>query len=250
MSAYSSSITTFSPSGALFQIDYASEAVKRGTSAVAVKGKDCAVLACEKRSQLKLQDPRITPSKICEIDDNVVLAFAGLNADARVLVDKARVEAQSHKLNMEDAVSVKYLTKYVAGIQQRYTQTGGVRPFGLSTLIIGFDPKDDQPHLYQTEPSGVYTEWKANAIGRSSKTLRELLEKKYEADMDRDQTIRLAVKCLLEVVQTGTQNIELAIMHPGKKVEYLEEESLKKFVDEIEAEKAAEEAEKKRKSGE
>ena len=130
-----------------------------GTCAVGVKGADIVVLGCEKRSAMKLQDTRITPSKICLLDSHVALAFAGLNADARILVDKARVEAQSHRLTVEDPVTIEYITKYVAGVQQRYTQSGGVRPFGISTLVVGFDPKDKVPKLYQTEPSGIYSAW-------------------------------------------------------------------------------------------
>lgn len=117
------------------------------------------VLGCEKRSAMKLQDTRITPSKLCLIDTHVCLAFAGLNADARILVDKARLEAQSHRLTVEDPVTIEYITKYVAGVQQRYTQSGGVRPFGISTLIVGFDRGDKTPRLYQTEPSGIYSAW-------------------------------------------------------------------------------------------
>lgn len=101
---------------------------------------------------MKLQDTRITPSKLCLVDTHVCLAFAGLNADARILVDKARLEAQSHRLTVEDPVTIEYITKYVAGVQQRYTQSGGVRPFGISTLIVGFDKGDKTPRLYQTEP--------------------------------------------------------------------------------------------------
>ena len=168
---------------------------------------------------MKLQDTRITPSKIGLIDNHVCVAFAGLNADARILVDKARVEAQSHRLTVEDPVSIEYISKYIAGIQQRYTQSGGVRPFGISTLVIGFDPNDTTPRLYQTEPSGIYSAWKANAIGRSSKTVREFLERNYEENMDREETIKLTVKSLLEVVQTGAKNIEIAIMGVGKKME-------------------------------
>lgn len=130
-----------------------------GTCAVGVKGADIVVLGCEKRSAMKLQDTRITPSKICLVDTHVALAFAGLNADARILVDKARLEAQSHRLTVEDPVSIEYITKYVAGVQQRYTQSGGVRPFGISTLMVGFDPNDKTPRLYQTEPSGIYSAW-------------------------------------------------------------------------------------------
>ena len=124
-----------------------------------MKGKDIVVLGCEKRSAMKLQDTRITPSKIGLIDTHVALAFAGLNADARILIDKARLEAQSHRLTVEDPVAIEYITKYVAGVQQRYTQSGGVRPFGISTLIVGFDKGSNTPRLYQTEPSGIYSAW-------------------------------------------------------------------------------------------
>ena len=108
---------------------------------------------------MKLQDTRITPSKISNVDTHVCLAFAGLNADARILVDKARLEAQSHRLTVEDPVSIEYITKYIAGVQQRYTQSGGVRPFGISTLVVGFDPQSEEARLYQTEPSGIYSAW-------------------------------------------------------------------------------------------
>lgn len=85
---------------------------------------------------------------------------AGLTADGRILIDKARVECQSHRLTVEDPVTVEYITKHIAGVQQRYTQSGGVRPFGISTLIVGFDPNDTKPHLFMTEPSGIYSAWK------------------------------------------------------------------------------------------
>jgi 20S proteasome subunit alpha 4 len=225
---------------------------------------------------MKLQDTRITPSKICEIDSHVCLAFAGLNADARILVDKARIEAQSHRLTVEDPVTIEYITKYVASVQQRYTQSGGVRPFGISNLVVGFDVdsvgiggelggvgttgttsgtgkstattvggRAVVPRLYMTEPSGIYSAWKANAIGRSSKTVREFLERNYKEDMNRDATVRLAIKSLLEVVQTGAKNIEIALVAPGKPVEMLAIEEIETFVKGIEQEKQEEAAKKK-----
>ncbi|KAF1822558.1 N-terminal nucleophile aminohydrolase [Dissoconium aciculare CBS 342.82] len=253
-SGYDRALSVFSPDGHVFQVEYALEAVKRGTCAVAVKGsakgEQCVVLGCEKRSALKLQDTRITPSKISMLDTHVCLAFAGLNADARILVDKARLEAQSHRLTVEDPVSVEYITKYVAGVQQRYTQSGGVRPFGISTLIVGFDPGSNEARLYQTEPSGIYSAWKANAIGRSSKTVREFLERNHKDDMKRDETIELTIKSLLEVVQTGAKNIEIAIMAPGKTVEMLPSEEIEKIVEKINKDKdAAAEANASRRGG-
>ncbi|KAI5780783.1 proteasome component PRE6 [Geopyxis carbonaria] len=247
--SYDRALSVFSPDGHVFQVEYALEAVKRGTCAVGVKGKDIVVLGCEKRSAMKLQDTRITPSKIGLIDNHVCLAFAGLNADARILVDKARLEAQSHRLTVEDPVSIEYITKYVAGVQQRYTQSGGVRPFGISTLLIGFDPNDITPRLYQTEPSGIYSAWKANAIGRSSKTVREFLERHYKEDMDREETIKLTVKSLLEVVQTGAKNIEIAIMTADRAMEMMPNEEIEGYVKGIEQEKQEEAARKKNRGG-
>lgn len=246
MSGYDRALSVFSPDGHVFQVEYALEAVKRGTCAVGVKGADCVVLGCERRSALKLHDPRTTPSKLCPIDDHITLCFAGLNADARVLVQRAQVEAQSHRLSLADAPSVEYITKYVAGLQQRYTQSGGVRPFGISTLIVGFDPQSAKPQLFHTEPSGIFSAWKANAIGRSSKTVRELLDKQWEEGMSEERAVELAVKSLLEVVQTGNRNIEVAVLRAGSGMVTLDDDRLDAIVHRIEEEKAKEAEEKQR----
>ncbi|TPX33340.1 hypothetical protein SmJEL517_g03756 [Synchytrium microbalum] len=243
MSGYDRALTVFSPDGQLFQVEYALEAVRKGTCAVGIRGKDVVVLGAEKKSVLKLQDPR-TIRKIAMLDDHICMAFAGLTADGRVLINKARMECQSHRLTVEDPVSVEYITKYIGGVQQKYTQSGGVRPFGISTLIIGFDV-DKIPKLYQTDPSGIYSAWKANAIGRSSKTVREFLEKNYKDDMSRDEAIKLAVKSLLEVVQTGAKNIEIAVMGSDAVLKNLDLDEVEAICAIIEKEKEAEAAKKK-----
>lgn len=115
-------------------------------------------------------------------------------------------------------------------------------------MIAGFDTNDTVPKLYQTEPSGVFNAWKAHAIGRSAKTVKEFLEKHYKDDANDEDTIKLTVKSLLEVVQTGAKNIELSVMKPGGVIEKLTIDEIKKYVDEIEAEKEAEAEKKKPKS--
>jgi len=212
MDRYDRAITIFSPDGHLFQVEYAQEAVKKGSTAVGVRGQNCIVIAVEKKSVPQLQEDR-TLRKICQLDDHIVMTFAGLNADARQLINLARVECQSYKLTMEDPVAVKYITNHIAKIKQKYTQSNGRRPFGISAIIGGFDV-DGSPHLFQTEPSGTNYEYKANAIGRNAKTVREYLEKHWNAEAvaDVDLTLKLAVRALCEAVQTGAQNIEVACM--------------------------------------
>ncbi|GMI29992.1 hypothetical protein TeGR_g12341, partial [Tetraparma gracilis] len=202
----------FSPDGHLFQVEYAMEAVKRGSSVVGVVGPSSVILAVEKRAIAKLQDPR-TIRKILPLDSHVTLAFAGLTADARVLVQKARGEAQSYRLTCEDAPSVEYLARYVARTQQRYTQRGGVRPFGISTMMAGYVA--GSPRLMLTDPAGTYSSWRANAIGgKNDKSMREFLEKEWKEGMDEAECKKLAIRALLEVVDSGAKNMEICVVRP------------------------------------
>lgn len=247
--SYDRAITVFSPDGHLFQVEYAMEAVKRGSTAIGIKGGDCVVLAVERRALAKLQDPR-TIRKIVPLDTNVTLAFSGLTADARVLIQKARLEAQSYRLTCEDDPTVEYLARHIARTQQKYTQRGGVRPFGISSLIAGFDldnsdgsdGSDDgdntekKPVLYQTDPAGTHSRWNAQVIGgKNAKSLREFLEKNYTNDMTQDAAVKLGIQALLEVVDSGAKNMEICVVRQEGKV-VLPEEEVEKVVKAIEAE--------------
>lgn len=209
------------------------------------------VLAVEKKSTAKLQDAR-TVRKTARIDDQICLAFAGLTADARVLINKARRECQNYRLMVEDAPSVDYISRFIATTQQRYTQSGGVRPFGISTLIIGFD-SDGTARLFQTDPSGLFSEWKANAIGRNSKAVLEFMEKKYKdcvtdapKESANDETIKLAIKAILEVVESSHKNIEVTLMYRDSGIKILAESEVEALVAAVEKEKS--EAEDKKNS--
>jgi len=235
--SYDRAITVFSPDGHLFQVEYAIEAVRQGTTAVAVRAQDVVILAVEKKSAAKLQEAR-TVRKIVKVDSHLALAFAGLTADARVLVNKARIESQSYRLTVEDACSVEYMARHIAKIQQKYTQRGGRRPFGISIVLAGHD-RDGSPHLYQTDPSGTYNEWAANAIGRNAKNVIEYLEKHFDVEKSLTETeaLHLIISALLEVVESGGKNIEVGIVRKGLGLVMLEQEKVDQLSQQISQEK-------------
>ncbi|KAL4682513.1 hypothetical protein H8959_002068 [Pygathrix nigripes] len=256
-SRYDRAITVFSPDGHLFQVEYAQEAVKKGSTAVYL------IISHQLDSKISEDLDSIIPFSISTTQYTVqglgrqtkILSFPlkqeerkrsnRLTADARVVINRARVECQSHKLTVEDPVTVEYITRFIATLKQKYTQSNGRRPFGISALIVGFDD-DGIPRLYQTDPSGTYHAWKANAIGRSAKTVREFLEKNYTEDAiaSDNEAIKLAIKALLEVVQSGGKNIELAIIRRNQPLKMFSAKEVELYVTEIEREK--EEAEKKK----
>uniref|UniRef100_A0AC35FMC5 Proteasome subunit alpha type n=1 Tax=Panagrolaimus sp. PS1159 TaxID=55785 RepID=A0AC35FMC5_9BILA len=209
----------------LFQVEYAQETVKKGSSVIAIRGKDC------------------VNRKIFNIDEHVMLGFAGLTADARVLIDAARVEYQNHRLNLEDPVTVGYIARFIANIKQRYTQSPGRRPFGLSLLIDGFD-YDGTPRLFKTKPSGAYYEYLASSTGRREKPIREYLEEHYKDDniKDEDSILKLDFRSLSQVVQSGAQNIEISVMKIGK-TRKLGDEEVEALLKVVEDERVAAEAE-------
>jgi 20S proteasome subunit alpha 4 len=143
----------------------------------------------------------------------------------------------SYRLNVEDPVSVEYIARYIAGLQQRYTHRGGVRPFGISTLVVGFDNGGSgEPRLYQTDPAGTYSAWKANATGKNAKTVREFLEQNYDENESADDMIKLTARALLEVVESGSKNMEIAVLRANTPLRLLPADEIDALVATIEAE--------------
>jgi len=139
---------------------------------------------------------------------------------------------------MEDAPTVDWMARHLAATQQQYTQQAGVRPFGIATLLAGVDSSESaQPKLYQTDPAGTHSRWKAQVIGgRNAKSLREFLEKQYTADLDEAAAVKLAVTALLEVVDSGAKTMEICVVRSGGVKEMLSEANIEAVVSGIEAE--------------
>jgi len=192
---YDRNITMFSPEGRLYQVEYATEAVRHGPLAVGVKATDGVVIAGEKRSPHALVDLD-TLKKILLIDDHVGTAIAGLHADARRLIDYARVRAQINRLSYDEPVSIQSLVVEICDIKQSYTQGAGARPFGVSLLVGGVD--DGGPQLYTTDPSGSFWGWKAAAIGKESDLVRDFFKDQYRSDIDLAGALKLAVQGLMK----------------------------------------------------
>jgi proteasome alpha subunit len=230
---YDRAITVFSPDGKLFQVQYAQEAVKRGLTAVGIKIKEGVVLAAEKRFPTKLVE-EISIEKIFQVDEHIGAAASGLIADARVLIDHARIEAQINRLRYDEPINVRTLAKRIGDIKQLYTQHGGVRPFGVRLLIAGVG--GDGPHLFETDPSGVVAAYRAHAIGGGEPTVREIIERKYNAEMSLNDAILLALEALRAVIEgeLRADKVEMAVIPTKtKKFKKLAPDEVTKYIKQL-----------------
>jgi len=230
--AYDRAITVFSPDGRLFQVEYAREAVKRGTTAVGVKFKDGVVLAIDKRIASKLVDAA-SIEKIFQIDEHIGCATSGLVADARVLVDRARIEAQINRLYYDEKISVESLVKRICDFKQTYTQYGGVRPFGTALLVAGVDDADI--HLFETDPSGALMAYRAGAIGEGRNNALTLFESKYKDGMDMDNAVTLSVEALSQSTEEEltSKTVEVGVVKRDENFRKLPPDDVQKYLNNI-----------------
>lgn len=230
--AYSYSLTTFSPSGKLLQIEHALAAVnKGGTMTLGIRATNGVVIASERKVQ-PLVD-KSTFHKIERVTDAVGFSYAGMGADFRVLLEQARKEAAVYKLTYNERVPVRVITQKTAAVMQEYTQRGGARPFGVSLLVAGYD--DNGPQLFQADPSGAYFEWKATAVGQNYVNARAFLEKRFTDDMELEDAIHTAILTLkegfegvitkdnIEIGVVSAQDRTFRVLSPNEVQDYLDE---------------------------
>jgi proteasome alpha subunit len=228
--AYDRAITVFSPDGRLFQVEYAREAVKRGTTTVGLKFKDGVVLIVDKRIASRLMEPK-SIEKIFQIDEHIGCATSGLVADARVLVDHARVTAQISKITYDEKITVEMLVKRICDYKQNYTQYGGVRPFGTALLVAGVD--DQGIHLFETDPSGALVSYKAGSIGAGRNVVMEVFEEQYQEGMEMENAIVLGLRALKKATEEEKLNpksVEIGVVRVGENFRRLEDSEVEELV--------------------
>lgn len=238
---YDRAITVFSPDGRLFQVEYAREAVKRGTTSIGIKCSEGIVLAVDKRTTSNLVEAT-SIEKIFKIDEHIGAATSGLVADARALVERARVEAQINKITYSEPIRVDSLSKKLCDMLQMYTQNGGVRPFG-SALIIG-GVYDGSCKLFETDPSGALIEYKATAIGSGRFAAMDIFEDQYKDDMNLNDAIKLALTAINEATEheTTANNVEIAVIKCDEEIyTKLSQEEVQTFIDEVVSKEESEE---------
>ena len=197
MMGYDRAITMFSPDGRLLQVEYAKKTVRQGSTAIGMICSDGVLLVADKR----VVDTLIVPEsveKIWQIDDNIGAAASGILSDARVLIDRAQLKAQQHRVTYDSEIDTLTIVKDICDLKQICTQSGGLRPFGVSILVAGID--DHAPKLFETDPIGIYFQYKATAIGEGEVEVEEILHSEYKPEMSIDDGLKLSLKALKKVL--------------------------------------------------
>ncbi|MBW2990692.1 archaeal proteasome endopeptidase complex subunit alpha [Candidatus Woesearchaeota archaeon] len=231
MMGYDRAITMFSPDGRLLQVEYAKKTVRLGNTAIGLVCKDGVLLVTDKRLVDKLVVPEAI-EKIFKIDDHIMATAAGIISDARVLVEQGQVKSQQHRVTYDYPIDIVSIVKHICDIKQICTQSGGLRPFGVSLLIAGID-EDGKKKLFETDPTGIYYQYKASVIGEGEPEIEEILHKEYKETMSIDDGLKLCVKALKKVLDSNfnAERIDAAFIDENKRVmKKISKEKIRKFL--------------------
>ncbi|MBW2989785.1 archaeal proteasome endopeptidase complex subunit alpha [Candidatus Woesearchaeota archaeon] len=194
---YDRAITMFSPDGRLLQVEYAKKTVRQGSTAIGMVCSDGVLLVTDKR----IVDTLVVPEsveKIWQIDDHIGATASGILSDARVLIERAQLKAQQNRVTYDTPIDVITVVKDIANLKQICTQSGGLRPFGVSVLVAGID--SNKPTLYETDPTGIFFEYRASVIGEGEVEIEEILQKEYKPEITIEQGLKLCLSALKSVL--------------------------------------------------
>ena len=227
---YDRAATMFSPDGHLLQVEYAEKTVRLGSSSIGVVCKNGVVIIADRRTRDKLIVDE-SANKVFEVDEHIIASAAGILSDARVIIERAQLISQQHRVTYDSGIDVESVTKEIANLKQLSTQYGGVRPFGVSIMITGLSGA--KPILFITDVTGNYFGYKASAIGENDEKIREMLREEYKEGLDIEEGIKLGLRIFKKILG---KNFDLARFDVGyipvenKKLKKLKEEDLKKYV--------------------
>jgi len=247
---YDSRTTIFSPEGRLYQVEYAMEAIGQAGTCLGILASDGVLLAAEKRVTNKLLDDMVMQEKIYKINENMACTVAGITSDANILINMLRMEGQNHLLRQGVSAPCEQLVENVCNWKQRYTQSGGKRPYGVSILYMGWDAHYGY-QLYHSDPSGNYSGWKATCIGNNHVPAIALLKQEYKDVTDLASAKKLSMKVLGKTldVKLAPEKIEMALLtrvNDQTKIKLLSREEMKVLIDEYNASEAARTAEREK----
>jgi len=239
MMGYDRAITMFSPDGRLLQVEYAKKTVRQGSTAIGMVCSDGVLLVADKR----VVDSLIVPEsveKIWQIDENIGASASGILSDARVLVDRAQLKAQQHRVTYDSEVDTLTIVKDICDLKQVCTQSGGLRPFGVSVLVAGID--DGVPKLFETDPIGIYFQYRATAIGEGEIEVEEILHSEYKPEITIEDGLKLSLKALKKVLgdNFSTERIDAAsITISEKKFRRVSKQKIEKLSSDLKDDKKA-----------
>eukprot|EP00033_Pygsuia_biforma_P001292 GCRY01001460.1.p1 GENE.GCRY01001460.1~~GCRY01001460.1.p1 ORF type:complete len:251 (+),score=37.11 GCRY01001460.1:77-829(+) len=221
-SEYDRGVNTFSPEGRLFQVEYAIEAIKLGTTVIGIQTSEGVIVVAEKRINSTLLDAR-SIEKMFEIDSHIFCCLSGVVADSRLIVEHARVESQNHRFTFDEPITVGALTQSVCDLALRFAEDDDEedvmsRPFGIAMLFAGVDDKEG-PVLYYADPSGTFVRFLAKAIGAATEGAQTALQEQYDKSMTLDQAELLALSTLKEVMEEKMtpDNVDVGVIRADTK---------------------------------
>ena len=239
MMGYDRAITMFSPDGRLLQVEYAKKTVRQGSTAIGIVCSDGVVLVADKRVVDSLVVPE-SVEKIWQIDEHIGATASGILSDARVLIDRAQLKAQQNRVTFDSEIDTSTIVKDICDLKQICTQSGGLRPFGVSVLIAGIDGVT--PRLYETDPIGIYFQYKATAIGEGEIEVEEILHNEYKADLTIEDGLKLSLKALKKVLgeNFNVERIDAAFINiTEKKFKRLSKSRIEKISSDLKDDKKA-----------
>lgn len=239
MMGYDRAITMFSPDGRLLQVEYAKKTVRQGSTAIGMVCSDGVLLVADKRVVDSLVVPE-SVEKIWQIDEHIGAAASGILSDARVLIDRAQLRAQQNRVTYDSEIDTLTIVKDMCDLKQICTQSGGLRPFGVSILLAGID--GSIPRLFETDPIGIYFQYKATAIGEGEIEVEEILHSEYKPELTIDEGLKLSLKALKKVLgdNFNVERIDSAcISMAEKKFKKVPKAKMERLLSELKDEKKA-----------